>query len=103
MGRSHVWQMGRVRHSAALRYCAAGLACGGALAGGLGLAPLTRNAFLLFLAAVALSTWWGGLGPGLLATLAGTAAIDYFFEQPRYSFEVASTSTLLDLAVFVLM
>lgn len=37
------------------------------------------NVFPLFFVAVMVSAWYGGLGPALLATVLGTAAIFYFF------------------------
>lgn len=38
--------------------------------------------FFLFLAAVSLGAWRGGLGPGLLATALSALATDYFFLPP---------------------
>src|SRR5919198_1122840 len=57
----------------------------------------------LFLAAVMLSTWYGGLGPGLLATLLGGAALDYWFERPKHTLAITDLGTALDLLVFVLV
>src|SRR5579884_2905971 len=37
---------------------------------------------VLFLGAVAVTGWYGGLGPALLATVLGVLALDYFFESP---------------------
>ena len=39
--------------------------------------------FLFFAGAVMLSGWFGGLGPGLLATLAGAGLINAFFLSPE--------------------
>jgi PAS domain S-box-containing protein len=39
-----------------------------------------------FIAAVLVVAWLGGLGPGLLATVASTLALDYFFLPPRGAF-----------------
>jgi signal transduction histidine kinase len=38
--------------------------------------------FLLVFAAVMISAWYGGLGPGLLATVLATLTTDYFFLYP---------------------
>jgi hypothetical protein len=54
----------------------------------------------LFLAAVVLSAWRGGLGPGLLASALSTLAIDYFFEVPRWALAIDDLATALDLAAF---
>jgi C4-dicarboxylate-specific signal transduction histidine kinase len=39
----------------------------------------------LFLCAVMLSAWFGGAGPGLLATTLSDLAFDYYFLSPTYS------------------
>src|SRR4051794_21165712 len=39
----------------------------------------SRNPFALFYAAVMVSAYYGGLGPGLLATVVAVWALDYFF------------------------
>src|SRR5689334_15005717 len=38
--------------------------------------------FFLFYAAVAISSWYGGLGPGLLSVAIGAAAADYYLLPP---------------------
>src|SRR5262245_57704768 len=69
------------------RFGAALAACGIALFLAWLMAALDADssaAALLFLAAVGVSGWYGGLGPALVATAFGALAIDYFFELPRY-------------------
>jgi K+-sensing histidine kinase KdpD len=39
----------------------------------------------VFLLAVILSAWLGGMGPGLVAALLATLAIDSFFLPPKYT------------------
>jgi len=58
---------------------------------------------LVFLAAVGLSGWYGGLGPALLSTVLGAVAIDYFFEIPRYMLQVTEPRTVIDLLSFLLV
>jgi two-component system sensor kinase FixL len=41
-----------------------------------------------YLAVVLISTWVGGLGPGILAVLLSTLAIDYFFVPPLHTFSL---------------
>src|SRR5262245_3984947 len=60
-----------------------------------------RRPFITLFPAVMLSAWMGGLGPGLLATAAGSAAATYFWLQPRSSFYVGDSSDVLGLAIFV--
>ena len=69
----------------ALRYGVAVLAAGSALGIKLLLDPLTvqDTPFLLVFGAIIVSAWYGGLGPGLLATAVSALATDYFFLYPR--------------------
>ena len=68
-----------------LRYSVAVLAVGAALGIKLLLDPLTvqDTPFLLVFGAIIVSAWYGGLGPGLLATFISAIATDYFFLYPR--------------------
>jgi PAS domain S-box-containing protein len=50
--------------------------------------------FLLVFAAVIFSAWYGGLGPGLLATILAGFATDYFFLTPRGTFSDLSIDSL---------
>lgn len=43
---------------------------------------------LLFLGAVVLTAWFAGSGPGLLAVIFSTLAVEYFWTPPIYSFVV---------------
>jgi K+-sensing histidine kinase KdpD len=44
----------------------------------------------LFLCAVMISAWLGGVGPGLLAIVLSCFAFNYYFLEPLYSFTVRS-------------
>jgi PAS domain S-box-containing protein len=59
-----------------------------ALLSKLALEPLIvqETPFLLVFAAVIVSAWYGGLGPGLLATVTAGLATDYFFLPPVNAF-----------------
>jgi two-component system sensor histidine kinase KdpD len=57
---------------------------------------------LLFLPAVMLSSLYGGLGPGLLATVGSVAAITFLFLPPNFSFSLASISEFVRLAIFTM-
>src|SRR6185436_16117385 len=39
----------------------------------------------LFYAAIVISAWFGGMGPGLLAVVLATMAIDYYLVPPLYT------------------
>jgi signal transduction histidine kinase len=56
----------------------------------------------LFLAAVMVSSWYGGIGPGLLATVLAAWLCSYFF-IPSISFQAASLSNVIGLFQFVLV
>jgi len=60
------------------------------------------SAALLFFVAVMISTWYGGFGPGLLATAFSALAIDYFFMPPAHSMSVG-LDDILELVVFMLI
>ncbi|WP_051469917.1 PAS domain S-box protein [Fischerella sp. PCC 9605] len=48
--------------------------------------PMTQSPFLLFFAAVTVSAWYGGRGPGIFATLLSALFANYFFIVPVYKF-----------------
>lgn len=54
----------------------------------------------LFLCAVLVSAWFGGSGPGLLATALSALAFDYYFVQPLHSLTV-SPEEIPRLAMFM--
>src|ERR1700733_6604362 len=54
----------------------------------------------LFLCAVILSAWFGGVGPGLVATALSAVAFDYYFLPPVHSL-APKPDELLRLVVFV--
>jgi C4-dicarboxylate-specific signal transduction histidine kinase len=55
--------------------------------------------FSLFFVAVMLSSWYGGLGAGLVATILSAASLDYFFLTPHHSIHL-DWRTFLRLGVF---
>ncbi|MGO8944812.1 MAG: PAS domain S-box protein [Syntrophobacteraceae bacterium] len=60
-----------------------------------------RVTFLTFYPAVAVAALYGGLGPGLLATVVSAALADYFWMEPVGSFAIASSADLISMAVFL--
>jgi PAS domain S-box-containing protein len=57
--------------------------------------------FPLFLFAIALTVWYAGVGPAILAVVLSSLAFNYFFTEPVYSFYV-TTAELAYYAAFVL-
>jgi K+-sensing histidine kinase KdpD len=53
--------------------------------------------FPLFLFAIALTVWYAGVGPAILAVVLSSLVFDYFFTEPVYSFYV----TKAELAYYV--
>ena len=62
--------------------------------------PVGTAIYQLPLAAVVLSGWFGGRGPGLLASLTCTVGVLYWFIPPVHSFDI-SPDYLLAFAVFI--
>jgi PAS domain-containing protein len=60
-----------------------------------------QSPFLLLSAAVLVGAWFGGLGPGLLATALGAVAADYLFLPPVGSFTPLNVA-FLPLLLFLL-
>jgi PAS domain S-box-containing protein len=56
--------------------------------------------FIVFFAAVMASAWFGGLGPGLLATGLSALLSSYFFLSPQYSIAPGGAGQALRLLVF---
>jgi signal transduction histidine kinase len=56
--------------------------------------------FLLFFAAVLVAGWYGGLGPGLVATALAAAASAFFFMAPYQDLRVADPVQRVRLAMF---
>jgi signal transduction histidine kinase len=86
-----------------LRYAAAPVTVGLAVALKFLLVPLVEQdtPFLLFSSAVLLTAWYGGLGPGLVATALAGLASNFFFIVPFYRLELAHPADRFRLAVFV--
>jgi PAS domain S-box-containing protein len=60
-----------------------------------------QSPILLMAGAVMVGAWFGGLGPGLLATVLGAFAADYFFLEPVGSFALLGVG-FLPFTLFVL-
>src|SRR5262245_53746545 len=83
-------------------YAVAVLSVGAAVAVTRPLHPLEQTPSALFYAAVMVAAWYGGLGPGLLATGLSAVALDYFFLPPVYSLGVGIADGVR-LATFLLV
>ncbi|MBD1836880.1 PAS domain S-box protein [Coleofasciculus sp. FACHB-64] len=59
--------------------------------------------FPFFYAAVSISAWYGGMVPGLLAAILSALVTNFLFLGPLYSLNVASTSLVVRLGVFILV
>jgi K+-sensing histidine kinase KdpD len=60
----------------------------------LGLDPVLgeHHPFTLYFAAVAIASWYGGFGPGLLAIVLSYFGADWFFISPRFEFNLPHTN-----------
>jgi PAS domain S-box-containing protein len=64
---------------------------------------VTLTPFFLFYGAVAVSSWFGGIGPGLFATAIGAVAADYYLLAPHGSLRVQHPEDLARLVLFTLV
>jgi PAS domain S-box-containing protein len=58
---------------------------------------------MIFFPAVMIAAYFGGFGPGLLATILGALAANYFFTRQLPSFQVTSSNHVAALILFVLV
>jgi len=63
----------------------------------------TLSPFFLFYAAVALSSWFGGTGPGLVATALGAFAADFYLLSPVHSLAIRQPQDVARLILFALV
>jgi signal transduction histidine kinase len=91
------------RKSPALKYSASILAFMVALALRVLGKPILENdaPFLFFFSALALAAWYGGLGPGILATLLGAVAAAVLFLPPITREGILEFNHILHIAVFI--
>ena len=59
--------------------------------------------FLLLYPAVICAAWYGGFGPGLLATVLTALAAAFFLFEPRFSFAIARPGDQLATSLFVVV
>ncbi|MFN6538740.1 MAG: ATP-binding protein [Nostoc sp. EkiNYC01] len=64
---------------------------------------LKPTTFMLFFGAVAVSTWYGGMEAGLLATALSIVVIDYFFIEPLFTLFTYRIDSLVHLSVFLIV
>jgi PAS domain S-box-containing protein len=105
-GEETVSRMGKNKAtSSLLRYGVALLAVLAATLIRLTLHPVfgSTGPFVFFIIAVIVAAWFGGRGPGLLATLLGAFTGAFFFLEPAYSFSVAKTADRGNLGLYVLI
>lgn len=66
-------------------------------------AAIQPYAWFLFFPAVFISSWIGGLIPGLIATILSAVLVTWFFISPQLALIPESLITLVSIGVFVLM
>jgi PAS domain S-box-containing protein len=68
------------------------------------LQPFLKHAiFMLFFAAVVVSTWYGGIQPAILTTILSVIAIKYFLITPKLSLHISTIDSIIELALFILV
>src|SRR3984893_12403710 len=89
------------RHARLLSsYLVAAVSVGIAMVITLGLGSVIKNTATLFFCSVMLSSWFGGLWPGVFAALLSVVALDYYFISPLYALGI-SLEEAPDMIVFV--
>lgn len=63
----------------------------------------TSTPYITFFLAVMIAAWYGGLWSALLALALSTLSAAYFFIPPLHSFQILDASSLVSLAVFVIV
>ncbi len=81
-------------------YLVAGISVGIAAIITLKLGSIIKHSATLFFCSVMLSSWYGGLWPGVFAALLSVVALDYYFIPPLYALGI-SLEEALDMIVFV--
>ena len=61
--------------------------------------PFYGPVLVIFTMPIILSAYWGGIGPGLLATAASVLAASYYLLPPIHSFAVASSAQVLQQVI----
>src|SRR5262249_4520078 len=57
--------------------------------------------YVLVYAAIVLAGWWGGFGPGVVATLIGAVALAYLWMPPIYSLRIHDIQDATGVLVLV--
>jgi len=60
-----------------------------------------RLAYAAFLVPIAVTTWYGGIGPSLVAVVLGGLIANWVFLHPRYAFSVTDLEDQAGIAVYV--
>jgi len=81
-------------------YAVAVTAVGAAVVGTLGLGPAIKHTPTLFFCSVMLSSWLGGLLPGIFASVLSAIALDYYFIPPLHALGIGLDEAP-DVIVFV--
>lgn len=91
-----------IRSSALARYAVALAVTAASVLARWSLEPVWGMAFpfITLFPAVMFSAWFGGLGPGILATVISSMGAAYVWAQPTGSWSVLDPDQLLSLAVF---
>jgi PAS domain S-box-containing protein len=62
---------------------------------------ISKSHYILFFAAVAFISWYGGLKPGLLATFLSALVSNYFLIPQRYTLKITGVDDLIQIAGFI--
>jgi PAS domain S-box-containing protein len=60
-----------------------------------------RPLLILFMLPIIISAYWGGFGPGIVATILAALSVDYFLIPPAKSLRIQEWRDLIQLLIFV--
>jgi hypothetical protein len=81
-------------------YALAVMAVSGAVVITLGLGPVVKHTPIFFFCSVMLSSWFGGMWPGIFAAFLSVVALDYYFIPPIYALGI-TLEEVPDMLAFV--
>src|SRR5271166_6168295 len=90
----------RMRMRLLSSYVVAAISVGIAVVITLKLGSVVKHTATLFFCSVMLSSWYGGVWPGVFAALLSVVALDYYFIPPLYALGISLEETP-DMIVFV--
>ncbi|WP_010585251.1 ATP-binding protein [Schlesneria paludicola] len=97
--------LSRIRDSKLVSYCVAIVSVGVAIVLREGLDPILGDQYpqVTFLFAIVFNSWYGGLGPSLVAVVLGFLSVAFFFANPRGSIAIYGLDAQVGTALYLVI